>query len=264
MRHRANRRIAIGAALVAMVASFVAFVPSAYAATLTQGPPMTGLATPATSSAFSAQLTTTNNVGAVTYAQMTGGPQLLVSASGLVTTNGTLSVGSYPTTGTTADTGLNTGVFSFTLTVTAGAISQTAPTAGSVAASASASFTDQLNTTGGIGAVHFTQTTGAQINVSATGHVTTTGALAAGNYTATGTTSDGSGDSGTFSYTLTVTSIPGRADERDGPRGVPVAPRFDGLRPPPTVEARSPATVITPRPAHCQCAVGHLAVGVQA
>ena len=211
MRHRVNRLIAIGAASVAAVATFAVFVPSAYAATITQVPPTTGTATPATSAAFTSQLAVTGNVGSVTYTQTLGSPQVSVSTSGAVTTSGTLAVGSYTATGTTADPALDTGTFTFTLTVSASAITQTAPTSGSVSASASASFTDQLNTTGGVGAVHFAQTTGSQLNVSGTGHVSTTGALGAGNYTATGTTSDISGDSGTFTYTLTVTSVPGQA-----------------------------------------------------
>ena len=69
---------------------------------------------------------------------------------------------------------------------------------------------DQLATSGGIGSVHFSQSTGApQLSVSGSGLVTTSGTLPSGNYTASGTTSDPSGDSGTFTFALTVTTVPG-------------------------------------------------------
>lgn len=54
----------------------------------------------------------------------------------------------------------------------------------------------------------YTQSTGSTyLTVSSTGAVSTTGTLVAGPYTATGTTSDPNGDSGTFTYTLTVGTI---------------------------------------------------------
>jgi hypothetical protein len=68
------------------------------------------LNTPATTSVsiagsatFTDQIVSTNNDGAVTYVQTAGGPSLLVSAVGLVTTSGTLARGTYVATGTTSD-----------------------------------------------------------------------------------------------------------------------------------------------------------------
>ena len=84
-----------------------------------------------------------------------------------------------------------------------GVITQTTPTSGSVTTTGSAAFTDQLNTTGNVGPVTFTGG-GVGIAVSSSGQITTTGSLTAGTYTATGTTADSSGDTGTFTYTLTV------------------------------------------------------------
>jgi Fibronectin type III domain len=209
MRYRAKVAISTGAVIAALITTFAVFTPAADAATITQVAPTSGSATPATSASFSSQLNVTGNVGTVTYTQTSGSPQIIVSTSGAVSTSGILAVGSYTAVGTTADTALNTGAFTFTLNVTGATIIQTPPTSGSVPASSSASFSAQLNTTGGAGSVHFTQTTGSQLNVSGTGVVTTTGTLTGGNYTATGTTNDISGDTGTFTFTLTVTTVPG-------------------------------------------------------
>jgi hypothetical protein len=77
-----------------------------------------------------------------------------------------------------------------------------------VTVAGSAAFTVQLRTTGYFGPVIFTMTGGGTgIKVSSGGKITTTGTLAEGIYTATGTTSDAFGDTGTFTYTLTVTFV---------------------------------------------------------
>jgi hypothetical protein len=95
---------------------------------------------------------------------------------------------------------------SFTFTAAAKDITQNLPVTNSVAPSASSTFKDQLVTSGNNGTVTYTQTAGTpSIVVSSTGAVSTSGALAAGSYTASGTTSDASGDTGTFTYALTVT-----------------------------------------------------------
>lgn len=95
---------------------------------------------------------------------------------------------------------------SFTFNVVAKTLSQNLPVAGTVTAADSAAFTAQLASSGNNGLVSYTQTAGsASLKVSDSGAVTTTGALAAGSYTASGTTADPAGDSGTFTYTLTVT-----------------------------------------------------------
>jgi len=94
---------------------------------------------------------------------------------------------------------------SFNFTAAAGVVSQNLPVANSATAITSASFTDQLTTSGNSGTVTYTQSTGTpHLVVSSTGAVTTSGTLVAGTYTATGTTSDGT-NAGTFSYSLTVT-----------------------------------------------------------
>ncbi|MHB8379398.1 MAG: autotransporter outer membrane beta-barrel domain-containing protein [Acidimicrobiales bacterium] len=162
------------------------------------------------SSAFTSQLVTTNNNGAVSYVQTSGTPQLAVSASGVVTTSGALPVGTYVATGTSVDAKGNAGTFSMTLAV--GKLLQGVPTTGAVKTSASANFTSQLNVTGNSGAVAFVQTSGSpQLIVSTSGLVTTSGVLPSGTYVARGTTSDGSGDVGRFTFSLTVGTLVQRA-----------------------------------------------------
>jgi major membrane immunogen (membrane-anchored lipoprotein) len=172
--------------------------------------PVTTAVSVAGSSTFTSQIVSTNNDGAVSYVQTSGTPQLVVSASGVVTTSGTLPVGTYVATGTSVDAKGNAGTFSMTLAV--GKLLQGAPTTGSVKTSASANFNSQLSVTGNNGAVTYVQTSGSpHLLVSASGLVTTSGALPPGTYVARGTTSDASGDVGKFSFSLTVGTLVQRA-----------------------------------------------------
>jgi hypothetical protein len=114
----------------------------------------------------------------------------------------------YPINDTTGACGASSIDASFPFTAAAGVISQNLPQASTVVATSSATFTDQLTTSGNTGAVTYTQTAGnPSIVVSSSGAVTTSGALAAGVYTATGTTSDTGVDTGTFTFALTVTAV---------------------------------------------------------
>ena len=158
------------------------------------------------SSTASDQILVTNNEGPVTFALTAGAPALLVSATGLVTTNGSLAAGTYSATGTTTDTSGNAGTFSFTLLV--GNLTQSTQRTGTAKVSVSAQFSSQLAVTNGVGAVTFTQSTGRPVLlVSSTGLITTSGPLAVGTYRATGTTSDTGGDKGRFVFTLSVGTI---------------------------------------------------------
>ena len=139
-------------------------------------------------------------------------------------------------------------------------IAQTTPTSGSVTVTGSSAFTDQLNTTGGIGPVTFAGG-GAGLTVSSSGQIATTGTLAAGTYTATGTTADAFGDTGTFTYTLTVGAItlprPRQPRARSRRPGRPPSPTSStrrattGRSPSPVVERASPSrpAARSPRPA---------------
>ncbi len=92
-----------------------------------------------------------------------------------------------------------------TAQVTGGIITQGAPLTGSTTSAASTSFTAQLATTGQAGNVTFhTTTVVTGITVSSTGAVTVTQTLASGTYKVSGTDADIYGNSGTWSFTLTV------------------------------------------------------------
>jgi len=170
------------------------------------GTPITTSVAVATSATFTDQLATTNNDGPVTYVQTTGGPDLVVSSTGAVTTSGALAVGTYSATGTTSDTHGNTGTFSITLQV--GVLLQHSPTTAAVKVSGSAKYSYRMRVTGASGAVTYVQTTGTpDLVVSPTGAVTTSGPLVAGTYSASGTESDVSGDNGTFTLTLKVGAL---------------------------------------------------------
>jgi len=176
--------------------------------TITQAAPTTGTVKALTP--FTAQLTTNGNMGTVTFATTSRKPAFTVSALGAVAAPGTLPVASYTVSGTDADAFGNSGRWTYTLTVTPAGrhITQTAPTTGSVTTTGSAAFTDQLNTTGNVSKRSFVKTGGGTgLTVSSGGKITTTGTLAKGTYKATGTVADAFGDTGIFTYTLTVKKV---------------------------------------------------------
>lgn len=117
----------------------------------------------------------------------------------------------YPSNSTSAATVCGAGApswidASFSFTAKAKVISQNLPVTNTVAATSSSSFKDQLVSSGNQGTVAYAQSTGSpSVAVSSSGAVSTSGSLKAGTYTATGTTTDASGDAGTFSYALVVT-----------------------------------------------------------
>jgi hypothetical protein len=137
--------------------------------------------------------------------RLTSNAYLNVSTAGVVTTTGTLAAGVYSVSGTDSDASLEAGTWSYTLTVTAVSITQDAPSSNNVASASSNTFTDQLVTSGQNGTVSFVTTTpNANLAVSSLGVITTSGILTPGSYTVSGTDSDGYGDTGTWTYTLTV------------------------------------------------------------
>jgi outer membrane protein OmpA-like peptidoglycan-associated protein len=184
----------------------VAATASAAAGTIVQQSPTSGTSTVSGSNSFTDTLNVTGNTGPVTFLTTAGTGGLNVDpGTGDVTTTGPLAAGSYNVSGTDADGSADTGSWTYSLVV--GTITQQNPTSGATTASGSNAFTDTLNVTGNNGAVTFTTTSGSSgLNVDAdTGDVTTTGPLTAGSYSVAGTDSDGNGDSGNWSYTLTVT-----------------------------------------------------------
>jgi major membrane immunogen (membrane-anchored lipoprotein) len=184
---------------------------------LIQSVPTTASVKASGSAAYHDQLNVTGSDGAVTYVQTSGTPELLVSASGLVTTSGALTAGSYLVKGTTSDPAGDKGTF--TLTVKVGALVQRDPLTATVLTTNAATFSAQLAVGAYLGAVTYVQTRGTPaLIVSTSGLVTTSGVLAKGSYRAAGTVSDATGDLGTFSFTLSVKT----------PLIVPTATSIDG------------------------------------
>ncbi|HXQ63206.1 MAG TPA: hypothetical protein VN796_12790, partial [Acidimicrobiales bacterium] len=181
--------------------------PCLTAAAISQGSPTSNTTTVASSATFTDQIATTGNSGPVTFATTTSSPDVVVSSSGSVSTTGPLPVGTYPVSGT--DTGgTGTGVWSYTLDVasSSSSIIQSAPSANTTTTGSSATFTDQLATTGNSGPVTFATTTSSpDVAVSSSGAVSTTGPLPVGTYPVSGTDTDGTG-TGVWSYTLHVTA----------------------------------------------------------
>jgi len=174
---------------------------------LIQGPPVSSAVKVSGSSSFHDQLEVAGIEGTVTFVQTSGSPQLVVSPSGVVTTSGTLTAGAYKVSGTESDAAGDEGAFAFALKV--GALVQRAPTLASVTTTGSPTFSEQLDVGANLGAITYVQKSGSpNLAVSSSGDVTTNGALAVGTYHATGTTSDATGDIGTFTFALDVTAPP--------------------------------------------------------
>lgn len=175
---------------------------------IVQGPPTTGSTTVTSSSAFTSALTVTSgSVNSPTYTTTVANSHLNVSSSGAITTvNGPLAVGQYTVSGTDNDAYGDTGTWTYTLSVTGTTVTQTSPTSATTTTDASPTFSGgTIATSGNLGAVTFTTTApSAGLAVNSSGAITTTGTLAPGSYTASGTDTDAYGDTGTWTYTLTV------------------------------------------------------------
>jgi hypothetical protein len=177
------------------------FALTVKATKLTQLAPDT--ATTTTDTAVTGQLEVSGAHGMVIYSQLTGAPHLKVSSSGKISAPATLAVGTYTTTGTARDSLGDTGPWSFALTVKATKLTQVAPGAGTT--TTGKAFNGQLDVSGAHGTVVYTQSTGApQLKVSSSGKLSAPATLAAGTDTATGIARDSLGDTGPWSFTLTV------------------------------------------------------------
>jgi hypothetical protein len=99
--------------------------------TITQSAPTSATVTADASPTYTTQLGVTGSVGALTFVQTSGSPNLVVSSLGLLSTAAALPVGSYVARGTIADTSADAGTYFFDLTVTAVTVPVTpaAPTA---------------------------------------------------------------------------------------------------------------------------------------
>lgn len=154
--------------------------------------------------AYSGQLATTGNTGAVTYTTTSGTSPVTVSATGAVSAPDTVAVGSYTVSGTDVDTTGNSGTWTFTLTVKANTITVT-PASASV--STDAGYSGQLVAHGNATTATFSQSGASSppgVTVSTSGAVSAPTSLSAGTYTVSGSVGDSLGDTGSWTFTLTV------------------------------------------------------------
>ena len=157
-----------------------------------------------TSGHFAGQLVSTNNSAPVTYVQSTGSANVLVSASGAISTVGTLAAGTYTVSGTTSDANGDSGTFSYTLTVRSVAL-KLLNASGVAASKSSKSFSAQLHAVGNVGSVVFSKIAGNQaIAVSSAGRLKVTSVLKAGVYRITVKIKDAYGDISSAAYVLSV------------------------------------------------------------
>jgi hypothetical protein len=169
--------------------------------------PLVGSSLVSGSGSFTDQLEPTTFGGnAVVFATSTSDPDISVSTTGVITTTGTLAGGTYALTGTDSDAVGDAGSWSYAFTVSGVTVHQSAPLVGSSTVYASGSFVDQLEpiTFDGNAVTFVTSSADAGISISTAGAVSTSGPLSPATYTATGTDGDSYGDTGSWSYALTV------------------------------------------------------------
>lgn len=160
---------------------------------------------------YSGQLEGTDPYGAIAYTTTTPNASLTVSPTGAITASTTVPPGSYTASGTDDDAFGDTGTWSFTLTVTAIALHQSGATTASVAAGHRYAGT-ALSVPDAFGTPTFTTTSATKLSGTAVLTVSSSGALTEtlgaatrpGTYHISGTASDTFGDSGTWSFTLTL------------------------------------------------------------
>ena len=194
--------------VLTMISSSIETI-SASAATINQVSPF-GNSTLASQSGSFMDALETDSVNPVTYVSTATNPDLTVSSTGAISTTGTLSVGSpYTVSGTDSDGGPDSGVWSYSLTVSADTITQ-GSTTGTTDVAGSANFTSTLQAASGfVGQVTYVTTaTNPDLIVNSSGQVSTTGTLSASGspYDISGTDSDVYGDAGSWTYALTVTA----------------------------------------------------------
>ncbi len=200
------------AVLIAASASVLSAGPAFAQGTITQTSPTTGTVDIAGSDTYSAPLTTSGSDGnGVTFSGTSVPTGLAVENEDEIVTTGTLAATTYTISGTDVDGSGDNGNWTFTLTVTAGTITQTSPTSGTVSIAGSTAFTAQVTPTTANGeAVTYAKGASPQspdLSITGGGLISTVGGpLAAGSYTISGTTSNSEGDSGTWTFTLTVTA----------------------------------------------------------
>jgi len=179
--------------------------------TITQTSSSPGSTDVAASSTFQTTLSAASGfVGQVTFTTSTTGFE--ITNSDVLSTTGTLSATGSPYTITGSDTDAygDAGVWSYTLDASPDTILQGSPTSGTTNTSASGAFSTILTATTGVAPITFATST-AGFTVVSGNELKTTAPLSASTtpYTVTGTDTDAFGDSGAWSYALTVVSSGG-------------------------------------------------------
>jgi len=200
----------ITSVVVAALLSTAAIIASPYAsaAPISQVSPTSGSIDVARSAEFTVTLAVDPSFVGATFANATLG--FSITPSGVLSTPGPLTVAGSPylVTGTDGDGSGDTGTWSYSLTVTPDLITQGPPT--SAVTNNSATFTSMLSAASGfVGPVTFI-TTVPGFTISNRNVLQGTGALGANGspYSITGTDSDAYGDTGTWTFSLTVTGPP--------------------------------------------------------
>jgi outer membrane protein OmpA-like peptidoglycan-associated protein len=207
---------------------------------------------------FGDTIGTTGNSGAVTFTTVTG-TAFTVSSSGVVSALATLPPGIYTVSGTDVDTYGNAGTWTYTLTVNAVGVTPSPPVGGVIVEGNDSGTVNVGNAFGGSipvtdnqGPVTFTTTsTGNDLTVSSSGAISSPGSLAKGVYTVSGVDSDGFGDTGVWSFTLTVVSTSSTFTV-----GAPVPGPIGGKYTPVITASGATVTITTMTPAICTVANG--------
>jgi hypothetical protein len=190
---------------VAVSLVFVSAPASMAAVTITQSAPFANATPAVVGSVFAGDQLASDGGPGLSYTVSSGTVSgIAVSMTGAITYDGTSPAGTYILTGADSDTALDSGTWSYTLTVGV-VLTQSTPMSNASSDVVGSSFSDQLVTSTPTGTETFLQSgsvTG--VAVSASGLITSNSSTSAGTYALSGTDSDTGGDAGTWTYSLTV------------------------------------------------------------
>ncbi len=93
-------------------------IPAGHKATITQSSSTTGSVSTAASATYTEPITVEDNTGSVTFVTTKSSSALSVSSTGVISTSGPLTVGTYSVSGTDSDGAGDQGTWTYTLTVT--------------------------------------------------------------------------------------------------------------------------------------------------
>jgi uncharacterized repeat protein (TIGR02543 family) len=185
---------------------------------ITQASPTSGSVSTTGSAAFSTTLTAASGfVDPVTFTTSTSG--FAITGGDVLESTGALSASGSPYTisGSDSDAYGDSGSWTYSLAVNAagtgttssGTLIQTSPKSGTVVDTASQTFTaGPITVSGSAGPVTFVTTqSNSALTVSAVGLISSTKQLAIGTYVVSGTDADIAGDTGTWTYSLSVTGV---------------------------------------------------------